>query len=172
MIDHRGVRLNPKDGYIQGPYLPDWDRPKSVTNFNDFNLKDSTPSMHRMLYIEEILCEIFSYLLCQPETPSTPPGERSSPRRDVVALVRTCRTFKEPALDILWEYLHNLTPLVRCLPEVSSVNQVGVRSFRHLNKKIMIKLSADLLIQQAAPTSRLGHHPGLYTPRPKTFSPS
>ncbi|KAN0090753.1 hypothetical protein V8E55_004319, partial [Tylopilus felleus] len=32
------------------------------------------------------------------------------------ALARTCRTFKEPALDTLWSELSDLRPLARCLP--------------------------------------------------------
>ncbi|KAF8434139.1 hypothetical protein L210DRAFT_3485675, partial [Boletus edulis BED1] len=38
---------------------------------------------------------------------------------DLVALARTCRAFKEPALDILWEQLDDLSPIARCLPEAS-----------------------------------------------------
>ncbi|KAF8434373.1 hypothetical protein L210DRAFT_3410851, partial [Boletus edulis BED1] len=34
----------------------------------------------------------------------------------LAALVRTCRTFKEPALDVLWSELVDLTPLPRCIP--------------------------------------------------------
>lgn len=102
--------------------------------------------MHRALYVEEILRQIFAYFLPQPVLSlSESLGEHFS-RRDVIALARTCETFKEPALDILWEELPNLTPLVRCLPEASSVNSVGVRSFRYLDEKMVIELSADVLI--------------------------
>ena len=128
----------------------------------------STPSTHRMLYVEEILREIFSYLPLQSLPPFSHWG-RSSPK-GVLAVARTCRAFKEPALDILWEVLPNLTPLVRCLPEASfPVDSFGVRSFRHLDEKMVIERSADLLIEQATPTSRLGYHPRLYTPRPRTL---
>ncbi|EIW78127.1 hypothetical protein CONPUDRAFT_156137 [Coniophora puteana RWD-64-598 SS2] len=33
------------------------------------------------------------------------------------AVARTCRVFKEPALDALWAELDKLEPLIRCLPE-------------------------------------------------------
>lgn len=41
-------------------------------------------------------------------------------------LARTCRTFKEPALDVLWSELVDLAPLVRCLPDAcqSSIGPV------------------------------------------------
>ncbi|KAF9232048.1 hypothetical protein BU15DRAFT_55452 [Melanogaster broomeanus] len=37
----------------------------------------------------------------------------------LAALARTCRAFKEPALDMLWFELDDLSPLVRCLPRDS-----------------------------------------------------
>ena len=115
----------------------------------------------RVLYVEEILNEIFSQLRFQSL------GDRL-PRWEVAALARTCRAFKEPALDILWEVLPDLTPLVRCLPEASSVDSIGVRSFKHLDEKMVIERSTEVFIEQATPTSRLGYHPRLYTPCPKT----
>ncbi|KAF8550085.1 hypothetical protein OG21DRAFT_1488059 [Imleria badia] len=66
--------------------------------------------MHRAFEIYEILLDIFVH--CRPGLPSR---RRASP--DLLALARTCRAFKEPALDVLWEELDNLSPLVRCLPE-------------------------------------------------------
>lgn len=68
--------------------------------------------MHRALEIHEILLDIFFH--CRPSLPSR---RKASP--DLLALAGTCRAFKEPALDVLWEELDNLTPLVRCLPEAS-----------------------------------------------------
>ncbi|KAG1783223.1 hypothetical protein EV702DRAFT_247715 [Suillus placidus] len=35
----------------------------------------------------------------------------------LAALARTCRTFKEPALDILWQQLNGFEPLISCFPE-------------------------------------------------------
>lgn len=61
--------------------------------------------MHPVLRIQEILLNIFGHLF--------------KPPSDLLALARTCRAFKEPALDVLWEELDDLTPLVRCLPEAS-----------------------------------------------------
>ncbi|KAF8547953.1 hypothetical protein OG21DRAFT_1449763 [Imleria badia] len=59
--------------------------------------------MHHTLEIHEILLNIFDQC-CSCDLP---------------ALARTCRAFKEPALDALWEGLDDLSPLVECLPEAS-----------------------------------------------------
>lgn len=71
--------------------------------------------MHRALEIQEILLNIFCYCF----------------KSDLSALARACQAFKEPALDVLWEELYNLSPLAQCLPEAShlSTPMLGVRSF-------------------------------------------
>ncbi|KAF8434542.1 hypothetical protein L210DRAFT_3553172 [Boletus edulis BED1] len=66
--------------------------------------------MHHALEIHEILWKIFSYCYQQERKQATP---------NLAALARTCRTFKEPALDLLWRDLHDSSPLARCLPEAS-----------------------------------------------------
>ncbi|KAG0707384.1 hypothetical protein DFH29DRAFT_995174 [Suillus ampliporus] len=38
-------------------------------------------------------------------------------RATLAALARTCRTFKEPALDTLWKSINGFKPLISCLPE-------------------------------------------------------
>lgn len=62
--------------------------------------------MHHALEIQEILLIIFGQ--CHPP--------------DTAALARTCRAFKEPALDVLWEVLCDLSPLAQCLPEASQLS--------------------------------------------------
>ncbi|KAF8441630.1 hypothetical protein L210DRAFT_3644884 [Boletus edulis BED1] len=63
--------------------------------------------MHRALEIPEILLNIFGHLYY--------------PTTDLAALVRTCRAFKDPALDVLWETLYDLSPLAQCVPEASKL---------------------------------------------------
>ncbi|KAN0081607.1 hypothetical protein V8E55_009231 [Tylopilus felleus] len=62
--------------------------------------------MHPALQIEEILLIVFGH--CH-QWGQAYPG--------LVSTTRTCRTFKEPALDVLWGKLDCSSPLVRCLPE-------------------------------------------------------
>ncbi|KAF8127454.1 hypothetical protein EV363DRAFT_1433636 [Boletus edulis] len=69
--------------------------------------------MHHTLEIPEILSNIFYYCY----TPGV-----SRPLSDLPALSRTCRTFKEPALDMRWKDLPNQSPLLQCLPEASEAS--------------------------------------------------
>ena len=70
--------------------------------------------MHHVLHIQEILLNIFGH--CR-----LPSWESAA--SDLPAVARTCRAFKEPALDILWEHLVDLSALARCLPEASYQSQ-------------------------------------------------
>jgi len=42
---------------------------------------------------------------------------RHGSRPTLAALARTCRTFKEPALDLLWANITGFKPLLSCLPD-------------------------------------------------------
>ena len=80
----------------------------------DFNVDHRF--MHPALEIPEILLDIFHHC-CPPDLSEV---DRKEAIPDLAALARSCRTFKEPALDVLWGVLIDLSPLVRCLPEASS----------------------------------------------------
>ncbi|KAF8552009.1 hypothetical protein OG21DRAFT_1466366 [Imleria badia] len=88
--------------------------------------------MHHALCIEEILLHIFSYCYTHwRRWPSRPPGRQCwYANVHLAALARTCRAFKEPALDMIWDDLNDLTPLVRCLPESSWVESEGIYSLQ------------------------------------------
>ena len=59
-----------------------------------------------------------------------PPGRHSSDSVDRAALARTCRTFREPVLDVLREVLYDLSPLARCIPEACSLAEpAGKQSY-------------------------------------------
>ncbi|KAF8441649.1 hypothetical protein L210DRAFT_3537794 [Boletus edulis BED1] len=68
--------------------------------------------MHHTLQIQEILLNIFGHC-CQYEFGVLHVSS------GVAALARTCRAFKEPALDVLWEELIELSSLVCCIPKAS-----------------------------------------------------
>ncbi|KAJ7841557.1 hypothetical protein B0H13DRAFT_2676771 [Mycena leptocephala] len=61
----------------------------------------------------EILDAIFSHLAYCPILP----GRFGCGAKDLAALARTCKTFRDPALDILWSRQQSLTPALRCLPD-------------------------------------------------------
>ncbi|KAF8134933.1 hypothetical protein EV363DRAFT_1256796, partial [Boletus edulis] len=80
--------------------------------------------MHHALEIEEILLNIFDH--CD----YTPGDWRYRDKPTLASLARTCRTFKEPALNLLWEELVHLSPLAQCLPEASHfINDEALYSF-------------------------------------------
>ena len=54
--------------------------------------------MHRVFQIPEVLLNIF----CRYVSSGRSVEDRESDNRDLATLARTCRAFKEPALDILW----------------------------------------------------------------------
>jgi hypothetical protein len=57
--------------------------------------------MHHSLVIIDIILIIFSFVRT---------------KRDLAALAATCKTFRDPALEILWSTLRDFAPLARCLP--------------------------------------------------------
>ncbi|GJE88286.1 hypothetical protein PsYK624_043690 [Phanerochaete sordida] len=72
--------------------------------------------MHRCLQVTEILLQILDEL--------APPDRRSAwssasgeiEQTSLAALARTCQTFYEPAMDVLWEHLTDIDHLLACLP--------------------------------------------------------
>ncbi|KAF8550074.1 hypothetical protein OG21DRAFT_1514495 [Imleria badia] len=67
--------------------------------------------MHHALEIPEILLSIFQHCCSS--------AKWRDDISDLVSLAGTCRAFKQPALDVLWEELDDLSPLAQCLPEAS-----------------------------------------------------
>ena len=76
--------------------------------------------------IQETLADIFLYLV-----PAVHLSWRRKPDPVLAALARTCRAFKEPALDGIWMVLYNLLPLSRCLLRPTS-DPDSVRCFQVL----------------------------------------
>jgi F-box-like len=62
--------------------------------------------MHHCLIISEILLKIFDFLY----------DDDPCRRAPLARLALTCRTFHDPASELLWSYLPSLHPLVKCLP--------------------------------------------------------
>lgn len=73
--------------------------------------------MHKCWEVSELVTAIFLYAtenayLAYVGACSWPiPGSST-----LAVLARTCKLFSEPALNILWHYMPNLNPLIRCLP--------------------------------------------------------
>ncbi|KAG2028933.1 hypothetical protein BDR03DRAFT_976197, partial [Suillus americanus] len=58
------------------------------------------------------------------------------------ALASTCRTFENPALNVLWRNLQSVEPLVKCLPsDLFSINREGLALQKPLDHKMWDTLS-------------------------------
>ena len=95
-----GVILRTSKGSLPGDTL---------SNLSNIKLLLKSRRMHHALEIQEILLNVFDQC-CSFHLP---------------ALARTCRAFKEPALDVLWENLDDLSPLVGCIPEGSRTGEAS-----------------------------------------------
>ncbi|KAI6115152.1 hypothetical protein EDD16DRAFT_1892797 [Pisolithus croceorrhizus] len=70
--------------------------------------------MHPCLRIAEILDLIISFMV---DERIHKPGEVCGIRhQDIERLARTCKAFRDPALDVLWRTQPSLSPLIMCLP--------------------------------------------------------
>ncbi|KDQ50410.1 hypothetical protein JAAARDRAFT_63183 [Jaapia argillacea MUCL 33604] len=74
--------------------------------------------MHRCLSILDVVSMIAT---CLGE------GFRGQPKKDLLAMAMTCRSFVAPALDALWQNQSSLKPLLSTLPE----SLVGIRFESH-----------------------------------------
>ncbi|KIJ63279.1 hypothetical protein HYDPIDRAFT_41125 [Hydnomerulius pinastri MD-312] len=72
--------------------------------------------MHDCFQIPEVVALISSKISEEVFAFLSPPERASEARVAVLSFARSCRAFKEPALDVLWSKLTSLEPLIRCLP--------------------------------------------------------
>lgn len=82
--------------------------------------------MHHALEIEEILLNIFHHCYSAGLY-----GGRTGVS-NLVSLARTCRAFKDPALNMLWEVLNDLSPLAQCLPDASRLQLSSTKTWRQV----------------------------------------
>ncbi|KAG1767072.1 hypothetical protein EDD22DRAFT_876339 [Suillus occidentalis] len=78
--------------------------------------------MHPALFLSEVLRQIFPHLYQIPGVNSGLSHEMCMSealfvlRKSLAALARTCKTFHEPAMELLWGDLDGITPLLGCVP--------------------------------------------------------
>lgn len=63
--------------------------------------------MHHCLRVAEIMAMIMQFMV----------NGSHRKTREVLSLLKTCKLFYEPGLDVLWQDLDYLAPLVMCFPE-------------------------------------------------------
>ncbi|CAA7265135.1 unnamed protein product [Cyclocybe aegerita] len=88
-----------------------------VPTIKDCTLVSSThaaprPFMHLALLIDQLLLQIFSFCL-------------EYDRPSLVAAALTCRAWKDPALDLVWDCLLSVEPLLRLLPGISGIENIS-----------------------------------------------
>ncbi|KAG0703079.1 hypothetical protein DFH29DRAFT_465439 [Suillus ampliporus] len=69
--------------------------------------------MHQALHVSEVLLDIFVHVNQIVDLSFT--HGRSLSRRSLAALATTCKTFHEPAMDLLWADLAEIEPLLGCV---------------------------------------------------------
>ncbi|KAI0076369.1 hypothetical protein K474DRAFT_1663028 [Panus rudis PR-1116 ss-1] len=74
----------------------------------------STSSMHRCIQVDEILRVIIHFV--SPSIPRTV-GQLEARNKSFLSLALTCRTFRDPAIDALWETQYGIWNLVKHFPE-------------------------------------------------------
>jgi hypothetical protein len=70
--------------------------------------------MHRVLLIDELLRQIFSYI------------ESDDGSKTLSGPGRTCKAWAEPALDLVWMRLASVVPLLQLIPGVRLANGIYV----------------------------------------------
>ncbi|KAG1750766.1 hypothetical protein EDB19DRAFT_1606660, partial [Suillus lakei] len=69
--------------------------------------------MHHALLIPEILLAIFAHVNEIVDLSSDDSArDESLPRQSLASLATTCKTFHEPAMDLLWANIDELEPLL------------------------------------------------------------
>lgn len=69
--------------------------------------------MHQALLIPEVLLEIFSHVTEEPF--ELPAGVISLSQKSLAAVATTCKTFYEPAMDLLWNEMDISESLLGCV---------------------------------------------------------
>lgn len=79
--------------------------------------------MHHALLISEILLDIFAHVNTNLDSLSY--GEISLTRKSLATLAATCKTFYEPAMDLLWADMHGIVPLLGCVTRLHPMIHAG-----------------------------------------------
>jgi|SRR6267154_6425928 len=118
--------------------------------------------MHRALLVPELLQNIFEHLH-QNLYAAWSLQARALFRKNFAALARTCKTFYEPAMDILWadmDYHCGIEPLLGCVTRLRPL----IKSSR---KEMVISVSAHYFLFIHLFTQYL--NAGLMVPRRRTI---
>ncbi|EIW77763.1 hypothetical protein CONPUDRAFT_156948 [Coniophora puteana RWD-64-598 SS2] len=105
--------------------------------------------MHKVFYIREVVDMIFREVRGCPWT-------EQHPTRALAILARTCRAFHDVALNMLWEELDDLSPLIRSLPEDVYSKQSSSKVTVYRLRKALNRSHWATLMKYARFVRRLG----------------
>lgn len=77
----------------------------------------------RVLWNSDILSHVFEYLGMDDGSPSE---EEGTGRKHLYWAALTCKTFVDPALDVLWRSMRSLMPLIQILRPLELVGEFYV----------------------------------------------
>ncbi|KAG0696277.1 hypothetical protein DFH29DRAFT_1082984 [Suillus ampliporus] len=69
--------------------------------------------MHQALLVSDVLLDIFAHVNRDRDTSST--HEMTLSQQSLTALAMTCKTFYDPAMDLLWTNIFEIEPLLGCV---------------------------------------------------------
>lgn len=112
--------------------------------------------MHQALLIPEVFLEIIAHVN-QTQNPSST-AEKALARKSIAALATTCKTFHEPAMDLLWSKVDQLEPLLGCVTRLhpliyhsgSRVSPQQSRALLFIHRLIEHLISGTTLGQRAS----------------------
>ena len=85
-------------------------------------------SMYHCLRVAEIMSMVMDFMMAG--------SHRNS--REVLSLMKTCKMFYEPCLNILWQDLDYLAPLIMCLPAEDWIVKNGLLVSRAPNSHLWL----------------------------------
>ncbi|KAH7906962.1 hypothetical protein BJ138DRAFT_1161333 [Hygrophoropsis aurantiaca] len=112
--------------------------------------------MHRCLKLQEILRIIFEYSL--PVKKAGNGREVSKDTPSLARLARTCRTFQDPALDVLYAGLKSIEPLFLCIPDfiVTRESKIFDYTFEHEPSRQMTTEDWETFLRYSSRVRALG----------------
>ncbi|KAF5316660.1 hypothetical protein D9619_006421 [Psilocybe cf. subviscida] len=112
--------------------------------------------MHPALLIDELLRQIFLFV--------------EDDRKSLLASARTCKAWKDPALDYIWEHLTSFGPLLLLLPGVSSQNGEYVFGNRPPNDELVPFKSYARRVRHVNHRKAMRIQPGIAALSPFAYS--
>lgn len=126
---------------------PDSRSPSSTTPSSDVCASIQQKAPHPALQNQDILLAIFSHARARAE-------HEQVPHDSVAKCARVCQAFHDPALQVLWERLSSILPLLRLLaPNFRNIDGgheaqdgMDVRQYNAYVGQLLLPLQSDIIL--------------------------